>query len=194
MDKLVQALKTTYNYSDYDLAVVKYTLLSIASELSKMILLCVFYCFIGKISYFFIFLFLLSLLRFNSGGFHCKHYITCLLLTFIISYLAIIILPDLETPDILIIELLTIVCLIINYFIGPIASPLRPSPNSLLLKHCKNNSFIIIFIFFIIVSIFNSYKLIYPYLLVGFWTIILHTFQMIFAKILLFKGGRNYAP
>ena len=31
MDKIRQALKTTYNYSDYELELVKYTLLSIAS-------------------------------------------------------------------------------------------------------------------------------------------------------------------
>lgn len=193
MNKISDALKTTYNYSNYELALVKYTLLSIASELSKMMLLCIFYLLLGQFSYFIIFVLLLSLLRFHSGGFHCKHYITCLLLTFIISYLAIIILPSIGTPDSLIMEGTIIICLIINYLIGPIASPLRPTPNSLLLKHCQNNSFIIIFIFFFIVSIFNSYQAIYPYLLVGFWTIILHTLQMIFAKILMIKGGRNYA-
>lgn len=192
MDKLVQALKNTYDYSDYQLALVKYTLLSIGSELSKMLLLGVFYCFIGELAYFAMFLLLLSLLRFNSGGFHCKHYTTCLLLTFTISYFAIVVLPNLGAVDTLLIELLLIICLIVNYYIGPIASPLRPTPNSLLLKHCKNNSFIIIFIFFIIVSISSSNQVIYPYLLVGFWTIILHTFQMIFAKILI-KGGQSYA-
>ena len=48
MDKIRQALKTTYNYSDYELELVKYTLLSIASEFSKILLLYIFYIIIGK--------------------------------------------------------------------------------------------------------------------------------------------------
>ena len=191
MDKIRQALKTTYNYSDYELELVKYTLLSIASEFSKILLLYIFYIIIGKVLSFTVFILLLSLIRFNSGGFHCKHYTTCLLLTFVISYLAVVILPQLITPDILFIQFFTIVCILINYYIGPIVSPLRPSPNSVLLKHCQNNSCLIIFAFFIIVSIFNSHSIIYQYLIIGFWTIILHTCQMMFAKILMFKGGRK---
>ena len=85
MDKIRQALKTTYNYSDYELELVKYTLLSIASEFSKILLLYIFYIIIGKALSFTVFILLLSLIRFNSGGFHCKHYTTCLLLTFVIS-------------------------------------------------------------------------------------------------------------
>lgn len=189
MDKLINSLKETYGYTNYDLALVKYALVSIASELSKIMILFLFYFIINKVSVFITFMLLLSFLRFNSGGFHCKHYLTCFFLTFVISFLAIIVLPSIYKPNYLIIELSTIICLFINYYIGPIASPFRPSPGSLLLKHCKNNSFVVIFIFFIIVSISNSHKAIYPLLLVGFWTIILHTVQMIFAKILLIKGG-----
>ena len=148
-------------------------------------MLYIFYIIIGKALSFTVFILLLSLIRFNSGGFHCKHYKSCFLLT----YLAVVILPQLITPDILFIQIITIVCIIINYYIGPIVSPLRPSPNSVLLKHCQNNSFLIIFAFFIIVSIFNSHSIIYQYLIIGFWTIILHTCQMMFAKILIIKGG-----
>ena len=59
----------------------------------------------------------------------------------------------------------------------------------LLIFFIGSNSFLIIFAFFIIVSIFNSHSIIYPYLIIGFWTIILHTCQMMFAKILIIKGG-----
>lgn len=62
MDKIRQALKTTYNYSDYELELVKYTLLSIASEFSKILLLYIFYIIIGKALSFTVFILLLSLI------------------------------------------------------------------------------------------------------------------------------------
>lgn len=192
MNQLTQALKETYGYSDYELALVKYTLISVASELSKLIILGVFYFLLDKFLYFLVFVVLLAFLRINSGGLHCQHYISCFVLTFVMSYFAIVILPSYLFPSNFLTLTATAVCLFVNYFIGPIASPFRPSPDSLLLKYCKNSSFLIIFIFFIIVSIFNSNPQISPYLSIGFWTIILHTMQMIFAKIFQTKGGSYY--
>lgn len=73
--------------------------------------------------------------------------------------------------------------MIINYKIGPIASPFRPSPDSILIKKCQNTGFVIIFIFIIFVSFFHEFSLFATYFQVGFWTIVLHTAQLFIAKI-----------
>ncbi|WP_368076749.1 hypothetical protein [Eubacterium sp. AF15-50] len=52
------------------------------------------------------------------------------------------------------------------------------------MKRCNIKCFLVILTFIIIVSIFNSNNGIKPYLVVGFWTITLHTLQLIIAKIL----------
>lgn len=191
MNKLAQTLKDTYGYSNYELALVKYTLESIFSEFSKIIILGIFYFFTGYFSSFVIFILSLALLRVHSGGFHCKHYFTCFLFTFIMSYFAIVLLPCKYSPSYLMIMVCTTICLFVNYYIGPISSPFRPTPDSLLLKHCKNKSFLIVFLYLIIVSIFKNYNLFFPFVVISFWTIILHTMQMIIAKILLIGGIVN---
>ena len=78
--------------------------------------------------------------------------------------------------------------MIINYYIGPIASPFRPSPNSVLLKSCRNLGFIIIFTYILFVSIFQNIEALELYIQVGFWTILLHTIQLIIAKITRKRG------
>ena len=56
MDKLINSLKETYGYTNYDLALVKYALVSIASELSKIMILFLFYFIINKVSVFITFI------------------------------------------------------------------------------------------------------------------------------------------
>lgn len=184
MNSFALKIQKMYGYTDYEMAVIKYSITALISELSKIIILSVFFLYIGKFDLFIASCVLLIFLRINSGGYHCKHYITCLLLTTIISAAAIILLPLIYIPNCSIILLTLTICLFTNYFIGPVPSPFRPEPSNSLIKTCKNNSFITIFIFIIIVSIFNSNIVIRPYLVVGFWTIILHTLQLVIAKIL----------
>ena len=191
MNFIFEELQKTYNYSNYQIALIKYALSAIFSECSKLILLSLFYIYIGRFSYFFMSICVLLLLRINGGGFHCKHYITCLLFTFLLLLASVVILPKYISLNPVIMLISLMICLLINYYIGPIASPFRPSPDSLLLKSCKNNCFLVIFIYIIIVSIFNTNIILNIYLTIGYWTIILHTLQMILAKILM-KGRYEY--
>lgn len=184
MKTLLLKIQNTYGYSDYEMAIIKYSVTALFSELSKIMILGIVYAIIGKLDLFFAFSILLIFLRLNGGGYHCKHYITCLFLTIIISAAAIIFLPLIYISNYSIILVLLTICLFLNYYIGPVPSPFRPEPNSMLIKKCNNKSFLTILIFIIIVSIFNSNQIIRPYLMVGFWTIILHTLQLIIAKIL----------
>lgn len=188
MSELVKELQKEYGYSDYDIAKVKYVLACIFSESSKLIIFGILF---GVLGYFHPFLFsliLLLFLRINIGGVHCKHYVSCLLLTFVILYCSIVFLPNLISVPTMFIMFFSVICMIINYCIGPIASPFRPTPDSVLIKNCRNIGFFVIFTFIIFVSIFQKINFFTFYFQVGFWTIVIHTIQLIIAKILR-KGG-----
>ena len=184
MSALSTKIQEMYGYSDYEMAIIKYSITALFSEISKIIILSIMYTLIGKLNLFAAFSTLLILLRINGGGYHCRHYITCFLLTAIISFTAIILLPLIYIPNYSIVLIALTICLFIIYYIGPVPSPFRPEPDGLLIMQCNNKSFLVIFFFIIIVSIFNSNTFIRPYLIVGFWTIILHTLQLIIAKII----------
>ena len=159
MGPLATKIQTMYGYTDYEMAIIKYSITALLSELSKILILGTLFAFIGKFDLFIAASVLLILLRVNGGGYHCKHYITCLLMTACILGAAVICLPL-------------------------IPSPFRPKPDMKLIKRCHNNCFITIFVFIMIVSIFNSNMVIRPYLIVGFWTTILNTLQLVIAKII----------
>lgn len=190
MHTIASKIQKLYGYTDYEIAIIKYSVTALFSEISKIIILGTFFAIIGKLDLFIASSILLILLRLNGGGYHCKHYITCLLLTMLVSYAAIVVLPLITIPNYSIVLIILTGCLFTTYYIGPVPSPFRPEPDYLLIKKCNNKSFLIIFFFIIIVSIFNSNILLEPYIIVGFWTIILHTLQLIIAKILR-KGVLN---
>lgn len=190
MSTLSTKIQNTYGYTDYEMAIIKYSVTALFSELSKIMILGAAYSLIGKFDLFVISAVLLVLLRVNGGGYHCKHYITCLLLTAFITFIPIVLLPLVHIPNYSIVLFILTICLFITYYIGPVPSPFRPEPDDLLIQSCNNKSFLIIFFFIIVVSIFNSNVFLRPYIIVGFWTIILHTLQLIIAKILR-KGDFN---
>lgn len=184
MNTISSKIQTMYGYTDYEMAIIKYSVTALFSESSKIIILGTVFALLGKLDLFIASSSILVLLRLNGGGYHCKHYVTCLLLTTIVLSATTIFLPLITIPNYSIVLSILTLCLFITYFIGPVPSPFRPEPDSLLIKHCNNKSFFIIFFFIIIVSIFNSNRIIEPYLIVGFWTIILYTLQLIIAKII----------
>lgn len=188
MSELIQELQREYGYSDYDIAKVKYVLASLFSEFSKLIL---FGALFGVLGYFYPFLFsiiLLLFLRINIGGLHCKHYLSCFALSFSILYLSIVFFPNIIHLSSILIFGISTVCMLLNYYIGPVASPFRPTPNSVLLNSCRNIGFFIIFIYILFVSIFHNINFWNFYIQVGFWTIVLHTIQLFIAKMTRKRG------
>lgn len=189
MSELIQELQKEYGYSDYDIAKVKYVLASIFSEFSKLLLFGILFGILGYFYSFLVSIVLLLFLRINIGGLHCKHYMSCLFLTFIVLFCSIMFFPNLISLSASYIILFSMICMIINYWIGPIASPFRPTPDSVLIKSCRNIGFLIIFSFILFVSIFQNFSFLALYIQVGFWTIVLHTIQLIIAKILRKSGS-----
>ena len=184
MSTISSKIQKMYGYTDYEMAVIKYSITALSSEVSKLIILSIFFAMVGKFNFFVTASILLIFLRLNSGGYHCKHYTTCLLLTAVVLSSAILLLPLISIPNFSIILSVLTLCLFITYHLGPVPSPFRPEPDDVKLRRCNNNCFLTIFFFIIIVSIFNSNAIIRPYLIVGFWTVILHTLQLIIAKVL----------
>ena len=184
MKNLASKIQELYGYTDYEMAIIKYSVTALFSEFSKILILGILFAIIGKLDLFIASASLLILLRLNGGGYHCKHYTTCLSLTALVLSAAIVFLPLITIPNYSIVLITLIVCLFVTYYIGPVPSPFRPEPDYLLIKKCNNKSFLIIFFFIIFVSIFNSNIDIEPFIIVGYWTIILHTLQLIIAKIL----------
>lgn len=178
-------IKILYGYSDYEIKLIQYTIIAILSEVSKFIILLIFFSSISKTCEFFTAITVLLLLRCNAGGFHFKHYFMCLFATFILLLLSVCILPQIFSLGILPIMFFLFICIILNYIIGPIPASNKPFPDYALIIRSKINSFTFIFLYLILAYIIQNH----PLITVGFWTIILQTLQLVFACLFKHKGG-----
>lgn len=168
------------DYSEYEKALIKYFGLCILSEGSKIIAFLIFFAFFGLIKEYLVGLLALMLLRVNGGGIHCKHYISCLFISFFALCSAIfpgIYIQPLPLP-ILIISL--IVCTLIGYHLVPITSDSRPLPGREMIAKGKRRTLLIIICFLILICI-CPYNV---YFNIAYWTIIIHVFQLIIAKMI----------
>ena len=175
-------LHNTLGYSQYEIKQIRYTVVSVLSELSKLFLMGIFF-FVTK--EFLLYLFAITILLFLrtcTGGLHCKHYFSCLILSFFIIYLSTNILPNihLQKPLYFIGLLL---CVIVNYLLAPIVSCYHPLPNKKQIQKSKRQSFIIIIIYAGAIFVIPTNL----YITTGFWIIMLQSFQLILAK----KLGRR---
>lgn len=150
----------------------------IGTELSKFIILLIIFIIIGKWGEFLISIAMLLPLRCNIGGLHFKTYRTCLLVTFSIFIVAIIILPKFILTKVKVI-LLMFLCLILTLIIGPIINPTRPSLSKFQIKKSKKRAAIIFVIYTILYCIFPDNQ----YIICGIWITIEQTIQLLLAKI-----------
>lgn len=193
MQRLDSHLKSEYGYSDYEIAVIKYIVISIFSELSKLFIMgCPFFI-AGLGLDFLTYVVVTGLLRINGGGIHLRHYITCLMLSSFMCTSSTLALPYFSNKLIAYLSFdyiyyeffmifVSIICMIIQYIVGPVASIFRPSPDSLLIKSCKNNCAYITFGFILIVMFVDDYHVFRPYVNIAFWCIVLHTLQLYISK------------
>lgn len=181
-------IKVMYGYSDHEIKLIRYTIISILSELSKFIILLIFFSSISKTYEFLMSIIVLLMLRCNAGGLHFKHYTSCLIATFILVLLSICVLPNIVQLKTLSILLLLLGCILINYIIGPIPATNKPFPDYSLIIRSKINSFTFVFLYLILAFIIQNK----PLIIIGFWTIILQTLQLVFAHIIRLKGGATY--
>lgn len=180
MEYIMNKVQTEYGYSDYQIKLIKFSITAILYEISKLLLYMIFFFATGKLIEFFFAAVPLILLRTKEGGIHFKKYLTCLIVSFIYFYSVINILPALVNMHPLAIYPVLLICAIADYMIGPASLKERPAADKSIVHKAKIQSFQVVFIVAALMFIFTENS----YLIVSFWTVVLHTIQLIITKIL----------
>lgn len=155
-------------------------------DLSKFIILFLFFYSVGYVKEF-LFAALISIpLRTHSGGLHFKHYLSCFLFSFGYFTLLIYGLSTIQLPTYLSVPLM-LLCAFINFRLSPILSASRPPLPAAEIHSLKQKTFILTIYCTLIVILFYQTTL----TSVGYWTILLHSMQLIIAKMIT-KGGEKH--
>ena len=177
MDLLLNYLQEKYSYTNYQRKVAEYAIKTILSEGSKMLMMG--FIFRNDLSHYLFALAIMLCLRCNSGGLHFHTYISCFITSTLYIYFSIRVLPLIKLNSILILITL-VVTIIICYFIGPVTSEYRPPLDEESINKYRNRTCLFIFYYTLVAYIIpNS-----TYIQIGCWIIILHSLQLIVAKIL----------
>ncbi len=176
-------LRNNYDISNYQISQIFFLFKTLFSEISKILIMGVL--FFNQLPQYLFALFIMLFLRCATGGLHFYTYLQCLIAS--IAYLGIaLFLPSLVHLSQHIQLLLLLLCIVICYIIGPIASKYRPIPSPTFLKRCKTFTCFFIFLYSLLFYIMPENN----YLIIGFWIIILHSLQLFLAKIQK-KGAHN---
>lgn len=181
-DHMKQLLKTYYEFSDYQIAQLEYLFKTILSEISKMLLMGIL--FRHELDLYIISLLALCFLRTSTGGLHCKTYLTCLLSSMLFMIIAIRILPLIPVLPVIKITLL-LPCIIINYWVGPVTSDVHLPLTEDIIRSGRLRATFLVILFIVTMLIISESK----YTISIFWIIIIHTLQLVIAKIR--KKGAN---
>lgn len=155
-------------------------------DISKLILFTAFFAVMHKLSGF-IFAFLIFYpIRQISGGLHFKHYFSCLVFSFVYMLLVVAVLSPLTLELAVVVPILA-VCATVIYAIGPIRPPSRPALSKQEFAEHRKKAFSIVCYEAVLVVLFFDSEL----ASVGYWTIILHTLQLVIAFIVKKGGERN---
>lgn len=176
-------LKKNYQFSDYQVAVLQFIAKTLASEISKLLIMG--FIFKDRLGIYAVAVTVMIFLRTATGGLHCKTYISCFLVSFTYMFLAIMVMPMIPVNKVFQLILL-FVCMLCNYYVGPVTSTVHLPLRDGLVKRVKIQAFLFIFFFIVITYIVPEN----PYITVGFWVIILHTLQLVAARII--KKGDPY--
>lgn len=175
------SLQSNYQLDNYQKQQLKYLFLTVASDISKLLLLGLL--FYNKLYLYLFSTLILLILRTSTGGLHMNTYLGCLFFSILYYFLSIQLLPLIPITNV-IRTLLLSACFITNFKIGAVTSSKRPKAPQRLIKRGRRNSTIFIFFYLILMNIIP----IPAYICTGFWVIILHTIQLLIA-FLLQKGG-----
>lgn len=176
MEQIKQHMRDAYHLSNYQIAQVFFLFKTIASELSKMLIMGLL--FHNNLKLYLFALFIMLFLRCTMGGLHFYTYIGCLTVSTLYLWLAIYALPPVKLIAYMqIIALL--LCIVVCNCIGPQTSKYRPDSCKEIFGQCKRFITIFIFLYTLILYIMPENK----YLYVGFWVIILHSLQLVIAKM-----------
>lgn len=185
MELLSKLMKQNEQISEKQKKMAIYHLKCWLYDGSKFLIFLVFFYFIERLDmYLYAFIILLPL-RLNTGGLHFKHYWSCLLFSFGYMLTVTIPLADIRLPYGVSI-LLLFLCVIINGSIGPICSASRPAlPQQEIMKFRQKGALFTCYDTLLTMLFWNTNLA--P---VGFWTIILHSLQLVIGNIRMKRGEK----
>lgn len=194
MEYLLNKVQNEYGFSDYQIKLLRFSFTGILYDVSKTFIFLVYFFATGKLLEFLFAVVPLILLRTRTGGIHLRKYWTCFLFSFLYLYTTINILPATVTVHPLVIYLILLLCAILDYLIGPAAMKKRPvvtdefivNKKMEMMKKAKIQAFQVVFIVAVLFYIFPDNQ----YLIVSFWTVVLHTLQLSITKLL--KGVKHH--
>lgn len=82
-------LQASFGYTDYQIEQIRYTVVSLLSEISKLFIMGIFFTMTRHLPQYLTAILVLLILRTCTGGLHFKRYSSCLLVSFLIFYLGI---------------------------------------------------------------------------------------------------------
>lgn len=179
-------VQTEYGYSDYQMKLIKFMLTAIFYDVSKIIIFMIYFYATGKFIEFFFAAVPMILLRVRVGGLHCKKYWTCFLVSFVYFYSVINVLPIFINMHPLAIYPVLLVCAVVDYAIGPTSLKERAPVEKSVIQKAKIQSFQVVFLVALSIFIFQNTS----YLIVSFWTVVLHTIQLSITKLM--KEVKHY--
>ncbi len=182
MERFFAYIQDSYNYSNYEIKLLRYFILTMSSEISKLTIIFTFFACIGKFTESLLCMSVMLILRLSGGGFHCEHYISCLLFSFLFVA-ASVFLAQVIIPGSIIMALTMAFCIVVAYRMAPVVSHHRPKPTQELIKRSKIVNLFFLFICLLAVTAFHTNH----YFIIIFWLCVLHTVQLLITKIQ--KGG-----
>ena len=180
MEHILNKVQAAYGYSDYQIKLIKFTITAFFYDVSKFLIFLVYFSATGKVIEFFFAAVPMLLLRTKTGGLHFKKYMSCFLVSFIYFFSVINVLPQIINVHPLVIYPILLVCAIADYMIGPTSLKDRAPVEKSIIKKAKIQSFQVVFIVAALIFIFRNTH----YLIVSFWTVVLHTIQLSITKIM----------
>lgn len=178
-------LDTIPDISESDKARLNYFFSCIIYEGSKILLFLFFFTLVQRLKGFLYSMIILLPLRIISGGLHFKHYTSCLAFSFGYFYLVNVPLSSMM-PSYSITLVVLCICILINYYIGPVTSDSRPLLSSEDIRKGR--------VHIVIATVYDTLltALFYETTLapIGFWTIVLHSVQLIIAQLRKKRGEK----
>lgn len=173
---MLNYIQQTCDFSDYQMAQLRYFFKTIFSEISKFLIIGIF--FVDMIPTYLLGMIVLLSLRTTTGGLHLKTYKSCLLASCCYLILGIRILPQIIVGKTQQLFGLVLCCLITCYM-TPITSPIHRELTHQYRRRLKIQAFILLLIYMFLLYILPNTH----HTSVCFWVIILNTLQLIAAKI-----------
>lgn len=180
MDALFRKIQQTYDFSDYQIRVLKYVIIGHLSDGAKMMFLFILFDRLQLMRPFLCALVPFLVLRQLTGGLHCKTYLGCLLATLGYFLSVTILMPHFMPLSSPVRSLLLLVCMFLGYHLGPILSnrELHITPR---VARIKKYASLLIIGAYLLLDIVLAQE---PYHIYGIYTIYLHTVQLVYSKLI----------